>query len=100
MHRVGLGAWDSDTTDGLIATLLMPPMGVRIVTQHQEKTGIESRLLEEIKKRKLSYSGHILRKEGSCSEKEIIHKAQLRVVDIKFDQEHAAGRTISQYGLV
>jgi len=98
MHRVGRG--DNDTTDGLIATLLMPPMGVRIVTQQQEKTGIESRLLEEIKKRKLSYSGHILRKEGSCSEKEIIHKAQLRVVDIKFDQEHAAGRTISQYGLV
>ena len=99
MHRVGRGSWDSDTDRRTDCNIANAPMGVRIVTQHQEKTGIESRLLEEIVKRKLSYCGHILRKEGSCSEKEIIHKAQLRVVDIKFDQ-HAAGRTISQYGLV
>jgi len=37
-----------------------------------EKTGIESGLLEVIEKRKLSHFGHILRKEGSCLEGEII----------------------------
>ena len=36
------------------------------------KTGIEPCLLEEMKKRRLSYLQHILRKEGICLEKEII----------------------------
>ena len=36
------------------------------------KIGVEPCLLEEMKKRRLSYLQHILRKEGICLEKEII----------------------------
>ena len=37
-----------------------------------QKAGTEAQLLQSIRKRKLSYYGHILRKKGSCMEKELI----------------------------
>ena len=37
-----------------------------------EKAGTEAQLLETIKKRKLTYFGHIMRKKGNCLEKEMI----------------------------
>ena len=37
-----------------------------------EKTGMERSLLNQIKKRKLTYFGHLMRKQGNCLEKEII----------------------------
>ena len=45
-----------------------------------EKAGVE---LEEIKKRKLFYFGHMLWKEGSCLEKEIKYKTHLQVSEVK-----------------
>jgi len=36
------------------------------------KTGTEPFLLQSVKKRKLSYYSHVLRKEGNCTEKEIM----------------------------
>ena len=37
-----------------------------------EKTGTERSLLNQIKRRKLTYFGHLMRKQGNCLEKEII----------------------------
>ena len=37
-----------------------------------QKTGTEPFLLQSVKKRKLSYYGHVLWKEGNCMEKEIM----------------------------
>jgi len=37
-----------------------------------KKAGTEPFLLQSVKKRKLSYYGHVLRKEGSCIEKKIM----------------------------
>jgi len=37
-----------------------------------EKAGVERKLLGIVKERKMKYFGHIMRKEGSCLEKEII----------------------------
>jgi len=34
------------------------------------KAGTEAFLLQSVKKRKLSYYGHVLRKEGNCMKKE------------------------------
>jgi len=36
------------------------------------KAGTEPFLLQSVKKRELSYYGHVLRKEGNCTEKEIM----------------------------
>jgi len=36
------------------------------------KAGTEPFLLQSVKKRKLSYYGHVLRKEGNCMEIEIM----------------------------
>jgi len=44
-------------------------------------------LLQSVKKRKLSYYGHVLRKEGNCMEKEI-SKVLLLVEEEEEDQEH------------
>jgi len=63
----------------------------------EKKSGVESRMLIEIRKIKLSYFVHVLRKERSCLEK--YNKAQRRVMDISEDEEHD-GRAISQNGLV
>jgi len=55
-----------------------------------EKTGIESHLLEEIKKEcwKLSYFEHILRKDEVVSGMKW-YKAQRQVTEEEEDQEHA-----------
>jgi len=37
-----------------------------------QKAETKRNLLQDIKKRKLSFYGHVLRKEGSCMEKKII----------------------------
>jgi hypothetical protein len=37
-----------------------------------ETAGVERNLLESIKRRKMSYFGHIMRKQGECLEKEIM----------------------------
>ena len=36
------------------------------------KAGVQRELLDTVKERKLAYYGHIIRKEGSCLEKEIM----------------------------
>jgi len=36
------------------------------------KAGVKSELLDNVKARKLEYYGHIMRKQGSCLEKEIM----------------------------
>ena len=38
-----------------------------------QKAETKPRLLQAIKKRKLTFYGHVSQKEGSCMEKEIIH---------------------------
>src|SRR6218665_2605131 len=44
----------------------------RTITWVLEKAGVERKLLGIVKERKMKYFGHIMRKEGSCLEKEII----------------------------
>jgi len=44
-------------------------------------------LLQSVKKRKLSYYGYVLWKEGNCMEKEIM-QVLLLVKEDKEDQEH------------
>ena len=36
------------------------------------KAGVKRELLDTVKARKLAYDGHTMRKQGSCSEKEIM----------------------------
>ena len=36
------------------------------------KAGVKKKLLDTVKARKLAYYGHIMRKQGSCLEKEIM----------------------------
>ena len=36
------------------------------------KAGVQKELLDTVKARKLAYDGHTMRKQGSCSEKEIM----------------------------
>jgi len=44
-------------------------------------------LLQSVKKRKLSYYGHVLRKEGNCTEKEITQDTTNLVKEEEEDQE-------------
>ena len=37
-----------------------------------ETAGVEQSLLKSVKRRKLTYFGHVMRKEGECLEKDII----------------------------
>jgi len=38
------------------------------------KAGVKRELLDTVKARKLAYYGHTIRKQGSCLEKEIMHR--------------------------
>jgi len=42
-----------------------------------EAAGVERDLLNSIKRRKLSYFGHVMRREGDCLEKEIMQDTVL-----------------------
>jgi len=53
-----------------------------------KNAGTEPFLLQSVKKIKLSYYGHVLRKEGNCMEKEIMQSAILLVKQEEEDQEH------------
>ena len=52
-----------------------------------QKAETKPHLLQAIKKRKLSFYGHVSRKEGSCMEKEIIQISNLKLLHQAKDAE-------------
>ena len=63
-----------------------------------QKAETKPHLLQAIKKRKLSFYGHVSRKEGSCMEKEIIQGILDQAKDAEEDQR-SIGMTTSWSGL-